>query len=76
MVKAGEVVDHFIEQVSTHRSAGDIIIDGGNRRARSMLLCAVAACDPTQQLERHRPPHRVLEEERHPVPRNRCHWWR
>jgi NAD binding domain of 6-phosphogluconate dehydrogenase len=46
MVKAGEVVDQFIEQVIPHLSAGDIIIDGGNRRACSMLLCVVAACDP------------------------------
>jgi len=30
MVKAGEVVDQFIEQVIPHLSAGDIIIDGGN----------------------------------------------
>jgi 6-phosphogluconate dehydrogenase len=31
MVKAGEVVDQFIEQVLPHLTAGDIIIDGGNR---------------------------------------------
>lgn len=30
MVKAGEVVDHFIEQVIPHLEEGDIIIDGGN----------------------------------------------
>ncbi|HKK49374.1 MAG TPA: decarboxylating NADP(+)-dependent phosphogluconate dehydrogenase, partial [Alkalispirochaeta sp.] len=30
MVKAGEVVDRFIEQILPHLEAGDIIIDGGN----------------------------------------------
>ena len=30
MVKAGEVVDKFIEQVLPHLEAGDVIIDGGN----------------------------------------------
>ncbi|MDF1613690.1 decarboxylating NADP(+)-dependent phosphogluconate dehydrogenase [Desulfurivibrio dismutans] len=30
MVKAGEVVDAFIEQLLPHLEAGDIIIDGGN----------------------------------------------
>lgn len=30
MVKAGEVVDQFIEQVIPHLEPGDIIIDGGN----------------------------------------------
>lgn len=30
MVKAGEVVDQFIEQVAPHLEKGDIIIDGGN----------------------------------------------
>jgi 6-phosphogluconate dehydrogenase len=30
MVKAGEVVDHYIEQLIPLLSAGDIIIDGGN----------------------------------------------
>ncbi len=30
LVKAGDAVDHFIEQVMPHLEAGDIIIDGGN----------------------------------------------
>jgi len=30
MVKAGDVVDNFIEQVLPHLEAGDVIIDGGN----------------------------------------------
>lgn len=30
MVKAGEVVDKFIDMVAPHLEAGDIIIDGGN----------------------------------------------
>ena len=30
MVKAGEVVDHFIDQLLPHLDPGDIIIDGGN----------------------------------------------
>ncbi|PKM10809.1 MAG: phosphogluconate dehydrogenase (NADP(+)-dependent, decarboxylating) [Gammaproteobacteria bacterium HGW-Gammaproteobacteria-3] len=30
MVKAGEVVDHYIEQLSPLLQAGDVIIDGGN----------------------------------------------
>lgn len=30
MVKAGEVVDHFIDQLRLHLEPGDIIIDGGN----------------------------------------------
>ncbi len=30
MVKAGEVVDRFIEQLLPHLEAGDIVIDGGN----------------------------------------------
>lgn len=30
MVKAGEVVDRFIEQILPHLEEGDIIIDGGN----------------------------------------------
>ncbi|MCU4677768.1 NAD(P)-binding domain-containing protein, partial [Catenovulum sp. 2E275] len=30
MVKAGQVVDDFIEQLIPHLEAGDIIIDGGN----------------------------------------------
>lgn len=30
MVKAGEVVDSFIEQLLPHLDAGDVIIDGGN----------------------------------------------
>lgn len=30
MVKAGEVVDRFIEQLLPHMETGDIIIDGGN----------------------------------------------
>ena len=30
MVKAGEVVDHFIELLTPHLDAGDIIMDGGN----------------------------------------------
>jgi 6-phosphogluconate dehydrogenase len=30
MVKAGEVVDQFIEQIIPHLEPGDIIIDGGN----------------------------------------------
>ncbi len=30
LVKAGEAVDHFIEQVIPHLEEGDIIIDGGN----------------------------------------------
>jgi 6-phosphogluconate dehydrogenase len=30
MVKAGEVVDHFIAQIVPHLEQGDIIIDGGN----------------------------------------------
>ena len=30
MVKAGEVVDQFIEKILPHLSKGDIIIDGGN----------------------------------------------
>jgi len=30
MVKAGQVVDQFIEQLLPHLEAGDIIIDGGN----------------------------------------------
>ncbi len=43
LVKAGEVVDSFIEQVVPHLEPGDIIIDGGNslytdsnRRAKSL----------------------------------------
>ncbi|MDM8547415.1 decarboxylating NADP(+)-dependent phosphogluconate dehydrogenase [Candidatus Venteria ishoeyi] len=32
MVKAGEVVDHFIQQLLSHLTPGDIIIDGGNSR--------------------------------------------
>ncbi|WP_028974699.1 decarboxylating NADP(+)-dependent phosphogluconate dehydrogenase [Spirochaeta cellobiosiphila] len=43
MVKAGEVVDHFIEQVLPFLEEGDIIIDGGNshfpdsnRRAKTL----------------------------------------
>lgn len=32
MVKAGPVVDAFIEQLLPHLEAGDIIIDGGNSR--------------------------------------------
>ncbi len=43
MVKAGAVVDHFIEQLIPYLEQGDIIIDGGNshypdstRRARSL----------------------------------------
>ena len=30
MVKAGDAVDHMIEEILPHLSAGDIIIDGGN----------------------------------------------
>jgi 6-phosphogluconate dehydrogenase len=30
MVKAGEVVDHFIDLLTPHLEAGDIIMDGGN----------------------------------------------
>jgi len=30
MVKAGEVVDHFIDQLRPHLDPGDVIIDGGN----------------------------------------------
>ena len=30
LVKAGEPVDHFIEQIMPHLEPGDIIIDGGN----------------------------------------------
>lgn len=30
MVKAGEVVDHFIDSIVPHLEKGDIIIDGGN----------------------------------------------
>ena len=30
MVKAGEVVDHFIDQLLPHLEPGDILIDGGN----------------------------------------------
>ena len=30
MVKAGQPVDHFIEQLLPHLEKGDIIIDGGN----------------------------------------------
>lgn len=30
MVKAGDVVDHFIDQIVPYLEAGDIIIDGGN----------------------------------------------
>ncbi len=30
MVKAGEVVDHFIEQILPYLEKGDLIIDGGN----------------------------------------------
>ncbi|MGV6988330.1 decarboxylating NADP(+)-dependent phosphogluconate dehydrogenase [Testudinibacter sp. P80/BLE/0925] len=30
MVRAGEVVDHFIDSLLPHLEAGDIIIDGGN----------------------------------------------
>ena len=43
MVKAGEVVDHFIELLLPHLETGDIIMDGGNslytdttRRVKSM----------------------------------------
>ena len=43
MVKAGEVVDHFIELLLPHLETGDIIMDGGNslytdttRRVRSL----------------------------------------
>ena len=32
MVRAGDPVDHFIEQLLPHLDAGDIIIDGGNSR--------------------------------------------
>lgn len=32
MVKAGDPVDHFIEQLLPHLSPGDTIIDGGNSR--------------------------------------------
>ena len=52
MVKAGEVVDQFIEQVVPHLSAGDIIIDGGNRRVACCLRCCCGVT-PAQQLERH-----------------------
>ena len=38
MVKAGEVVDQFIEKVIPHLSAGDIIIDGGNRCSATAAL--------------------------------------
>ena len=41
MVKAGEVVDQFIEQVLPHLSAGDIIIDGGNRCRRAAAVYAL-----------------------------------
>jgi 6-phosphogluconate dehydrogenase len=34
MVKAGEVVDKFIEQILPHLDAGDVIIDGGNSNYR------------------------------------------
>ena len=30
MVKAGQAVDDFIEQIIPHLEAGDVIIDGGN----------------------------------------------
>ena len=78
MVKAGEVVDQFIEQVIPHLSAGDIIIDGGNRCAATAALPRLpwltpqlcAWLTPLQQLERHRPTHRVSQRERHFVPRN------
>jgi 6-phosphogluconate dehydrogenase len=30
MVKAGDTVDHMIDQIAPHLEAGDIIIDGGN----------------------------------------------
>lgn len=30
MVKAGQVVDHFIEQLQPYLNAGDVIMDGGN----------------------------------------------
>lgn len=30
MVKAGDVVDHFIDQIIPHLTEGDVIIDGGN----------------------------------------------
>ncbi len=53
MVKAGEVVDQFIEQVVPHLSAGDIIIDGGNRRAPICLRRCWCRVTPAQQLERH-----------------------
>ena len=43
MVKAGEVVDHYIEQLAALLTSGDVIIDGGNslftdtnRRTRSL----------------------------------------
>ena len=32
MVRAGDPVDHFIEQLLPHLESGDIIIDGGNSR--------------------------------------------
>jgi len=32
MVRAGEPVDHFIEQLLPHLDTGDIVIDGGNSR--------------------------------------------
>ncbi|MGD8935958.1 MAG: decarboxylating NADP(+)-dependent phosphogluconate dehydrogenase [Thiogranum sp.] len=32
MVRAGEPVDHFIEQLLPHLEPGDIVIDGGNSR--------------------------------------------
>jgi 6-phosphogluconate dehydrogenase len=41
MVKAGEVVDQFIEQIVPHLTCGDFIIDGGNR-LRDVSLCGLA----------------------------------
>ncbi|KJS03082.1 MAG: 6-phosphogluconate dehydrogenase [Desulfobulbaceae bacterium BRH_c16a] len=37
MLKAGEVVDRFIDQLLPHLDAGDIIIDGGNSNYRDTI---------------------------------------
>ena len=41
MVKAGDVVDSFIKLVVPHLSAGDIIIDGGNRHCNDAPMCCI-----------------------------------
>jgi 6-phosphogluconate dehydrogenase len=42
MVKAGEPVDSFIDQLLPHLSAGDVIIDGGNSNYQDTIRRAAA----------------------------------